>query len=310
MSIFFYSPWPNNKLWLKKINKKFKSYKIYTLNKKTDFNKIKYALVWDLKDELLSKMTNLRALFSLGAGVDHILKLKNYKEQPIIRIKDPLMGERMSNYVISQILDYQLSLSLFRKSQIKKMWIGEKEPILNQEITVGILGIGYLGIFIAKNLNKLGYKVLGFKNSKPKKKYSFPILFREKNLAKFLNQSDILVSILPSTPETKYFINSSFLKQMKKKALLINVGRGSTLNEKHLIAHLQKNKEFYASLDVFENEPLMKNDPLWNLENVTITSHTASVTYLDTAIKYIYHKIKKDKNTGKIKSDVNLKKGY
>ena len=77
MSVFFYTPWPNDE-WLKKIKKKFKGYKIYTLKNNPDYKKIKYALVWDLKDNILSKMVNLNAFFSLGAGADHILKLKNY----------------------------------------------------------------------------------------------------------------------------------------------------------------------------------------------------------------------------------------
>ena len=310
MSIFFYSPWPNNIDWIKKIKKKFKGYKVYTLNDNPDFKKIKYALVWDIKDNILSKMINLKAIFSLGAGVDHILKLRNYNGQPIIRIKDPLMGERMNNYVLSQILNYQLSLILFRDSQLKKKWLGEKEPVLNQNITIGILGIGFLGSYVGKQLNHIGYNVIGFKNSKPKNKYPFSILYKKKDLKKFLSQSNIVVSILPATPKTKYFINKSFLNKMKKNALLVNVGRGSTLNEKALIQHLKQNKNFHTSLDVFEYEPLIKKSLLWNLKNVTITSHTASVTYLDSAIDYIYSKIEKHIKSGRIKSDVVLKKGY
>ena len=110
MSIFFYSPWPNNTEWLKKIKKKFKGYKIYTLNDNPDFKKIKYALVWDIKDNILSKMINLKAIFSLGAGVDHITNLPSYKGTPIIRIKDPNMRERMFNHALSQILNFQFAL--------------------------------------------------------------------------------------------------------------------------------------------------------------------------------------------------------
>ena len=309
MSVFFYTPWPND-VWLKKIKKKFKGYKIYTLKNKPDFKKIKYALVWDLKDNILSKMVNLNAFFSLGAGVDHILKLKNYRGEPIIRIKDPLMGERMTNYVLSQILSYQLNLNLFKQAQLKKKWLGEREPPLNRNITIGILGMGFLGLHVGNQLNKLGYNVIGFKNSKPKNKYPFFIYFKKNDLDKFLKKSDVIVSILPATPETKNFIDKRFLNKMKKESLLINVGRGSTLDEKVLIKHLKNNKKFYASLDVFQIEPLKKTSPLWNLNNVTITSHTASVTYLDSAIDYMYKKIKDFNKKRRIKSDVNLTKGY
>ena len=97
---------------------------------------------------------------------------------------------------------------------------------------------------------------------------------------------------------------------MKKKVLLINVGRGSTLCEKELIAHLRKNKNFFVSLDVFETEPLTKISPLWKIPNVTITPHIASITLIDLAVEYIYKKYRQYKKNGKIKSDVNFKKGY
>jgi len=97
---------------------------------------------------------------------------------------------------------------------------------------------------------------------------------------------------------------------MKKKALLINVGRGSTLYEKELITHLKKHKQFYASLDVFEKEPLPKSSPLWKFPNVTVTPHIGSLTVVDTAVKYMYKKFQQYKKNRKIKNDVNLLKGY
>ena len=96
---------------------------------------------------------------------------------------------------------------------------------------------------------------------------------------------------------------------MKKKSLLINVGRGNTLNEKDLILHLNKQKNFYSSLDVFQNEPLPKSSKLWSHPNVTITPHVASITIVKSAVKQmhlVYQKYKK----GKIISDVKLENGY
>ena len=97
---------------------------------------------------------------------------------------------------------------------------------------------------------------------------------------------------------------------MKKESLLINVGRGSTLNEKDLITHLKKYKNFYASLDVFEKEPLLKSHPLWKIPNVIITPHIASLTVVDTAVKYMYSKYSEYIKNGRIKNDINLKKCY
>ena len=129
-------------------------------------------------------------------------------------------------------------------------------------------------------------------------------------LNKFLQSADVLVNILPNTKDTINFINSKVLSLMKKKCLLISIGRGSTVNENDLIKQLKKNKFFYASLDVFQDEPLSKRNILWSLPNVNITPHVASITLIDSAINLIYERYLKYKKTKKIKSDVNLNNGY
>ena len=311
MRILFHCPWHNSKEWLETIKKQFKNNKIYTLKDKRDLSKIECAIIWNISNYTLSKMSNVKILFSLGAGVDHITELKSYCGQPIIRLKDPFMAERMANHVLSQILFYQLNLKSFQEAQSINKWMSKyDEPILNNNMIIGILGVGYLGSFVGKQLQQYGYNIIGFKNSKPNVKYSFPVFFKKNSLKKFLRQCDVLICILPSTPETYHMIDGNFLQEMKKKALLINVGRGPTLYEKALIIHLKKYKQFYASLDVFETEPLPKSSPLWQFPNVTITPHIGSLTVVDTAVKYMYKKYQQYKKNGKIKNDVNLLKGY
>ena len=310
MTILFYCPWHDRDKWLKEIKKKFKNNKIVTLEDKPNFSKIKYAIIWDLPDKVYQKLTNVRLLFSMGAGVDHILNMPSYNQVPIVRLKDFLMAERMSNHVISQILQYQLDLKTYMKSQNKHQWNQFKEPPLNANLTIGIIGAGFLGSYIGKTLVELGYKVQGYKYSKPIKKLTFPVFYQKKDLKKFIKNSDILVSILPATPKTYNFINKNILKSTKKRALLINVGRGSSVNEKDLIYHLMKNKFFYASLDVFKEEPLPKKHPFWHLSNVTITPHVASLTIINSAVNYMYKKYKELQKNKKFKSNVILKKGY
>ena len=315
MTILFYCPWHDRGNWLKQIKKKFKNNKIVTLKDKPNFSKIKCAIIWDLPDGVYQKLANVKLLFSMGAGVDHILNLPSYNKTPIVRIRDSFMAERMSNHVISQVLQYQLDLKNHMQNQKSKLWIGEasknfKEPILNTNLMVGILGLGFLGSHVGNNLIKLGYNVQGFKNSKPTKKNSFPIYFKKKDLKKFVSISDIIVSILPSTTNTFNFIDKKFLNTMKKRALLVNVGRGSSINEEDLIYHLRNNKLFYASLDVFKKEPLKKTHPFWNLKNVTVTPHIASLTVIDSAVKNMYQIFQKFKKDNKYKGNVDLKKGY
>ena len=309
MSIFFYCNFTNKKEWLNSIKKKFPKYKVFVIDDKPDFSKIKYAIIWNLPNSIMKKLTNVKILFSLGAGVDHIINLPSYNKTPIVRVKDINMAERMSYHVHSQILTYQLKLYLFQKAQMQKKWLGEQNTKLNKDITIGIAGLGFLGHYVGKYLVNLNYNVIGYKREIKKKETNIKI-FTQKNLKKFLNLSDIVVCILPDTEKTKNFVNKKFLNLMKKNSFLINIGRGSTLNESDLLAHLNKNKNFHASLDVFKTEPLPKNNKFWTHKNVIVTPHAAALTDIESSIDLMVKRLNYFKKTGKIKSDVNLDKGY
>ena len=136
-------------VWKKTIKKYFKNEKIISIKDYKQFDDVKYAIIWNLPDKTLLKLKNLKVIFSMGAGVDHILKLKNYnKKIPVIRIKDEEMGERIANYSLAQILNYQLNFKIFQNSQSKHYWSGERTPIDNKNLTVGILGLGFLVIIL------------------------------------------------------------------------------------------------------------------------------------------------------------------
>ena len=309
MNILFYCTFSNKNKWLTVIKRKFKGNKIFTVNDNINYSKIDIAIVWNVPNEILSKLINVKLIFSLGAGVDHILKLESYNKTPIIRIKDPNMQIRMFNHVLSQILNYQLKLHTYQKAQQKRLWIDEIETLLNNEIKVGVLGLGYIGNFVALNLQKLNYQVAGYKKTLPISKKTYQVM-SGKHIDKFIGESDIIVSILPSTIETNNFINKNFLKKMKKNSLLINIGRGNSLNEQDLEKQLLLNKNFYASLDVFKKEPLYKNNKLWKYPNLNITPHIAAITDIESGIEYMHQRFLKYKKWGKIKSDVNIKNGY
>ena len=309
MNILYHCTFSNQDDFLKLLKKKFKSHKILTLDDNIQFEKIEVALVWNLPDKILKKLKNLKIIFSLGAGVDHIINLPSYKKTPIIRVKDPNMAERMSNHVLSQILSYQLKLTLFHQAQNKKKWLGEQYSKLNSDMTIGIMGFGFLGKTVGTYLKKLNYNVLALKKDVKILNPKIPI-YSHKDLDKFLRLSDIVISILPNTHDTKNFINKKFLNKMKKKALLVNIGRGSSLDEKDLLNHLNKNKEFFASLDVFKIEPLPKNSQIWSHKNVTVTPHAAALTDINSTIELMLKRYSYYKKNDKIKSDVNLKKGY
>ena len=282
-------------VWKKTIKQYFKNEEIISIKDYKKFNDVKYAIIWNLPDHILPRLKNLKVIFSMGAGIDHILKLKSYnKKIPIVRIKDPKMAERIANYTLAQILNYQLNFKIFQNSQINKNWLRQITPNDNENLTVGIMGFGFLGNHIARLLLRLNYNVIGYKKSQKKLKYIK--IYTGKNIINFIKNSDIIISILPATPETDNIINASFLKKMKKKSCLINIGRGNAVDEKALVEHLKRNKTFFAYLDVFKNEPLKSSSKLWNLPNVSITPHIAGVTVIETAVEYMFKKYKIFKN--------------
>ena len=310
MSILFYCDWPNKKTWLKAFEKKFKKEKIYFWPNIKQNDQINYAIVWNILPGKLKNYKNLKIIFSLGAGVDHLLKDKDLPKVPLVRLKDPLMGERMSNYLVSQILNYQIQMFKYFENNKKNKWEEDLDVLDNRDLTIGILGYGYLASFAAKDLLHKGYKLLGYKRTKLNKKSNFPIYYSKKKLKKFISKSNIIINLLPNTKKTKNFINKSFLNNMKKKSMLINVGRGSTIDEKSLINHVKKNKEFFAVLDVFKNEPLKKNHSLWKYKNIIITPHIASITNIKSGVNQIYNIYKNFNKTGKLTNTVDMSEKY
>ena len=309
MNIFFFATYSNQEEFLLTLKKKFKHDKIFTISDDVDLSKIDVAMVWNLPSNIFKKMVNLKAIFSIGAGVDHILKLPNIRNLPIIRVKDPTMRIRMYNHVLSQILIFQLKLKIYDEAQRKKIWVNERYTPLNNELTIGIMGLGYIGNFVALNIKKLGYNVIGFKRNKTTINTPFEI-YNKSSLNKFIKRSDIIISILPDTKNTKNFVNANFLKKMKKSSLLINIGRGPAVNEVDLIKHIKINPNFFASLDVFNREPLRKKHKFWSNKNITITPHVAAITDHDSSIGYLYERFMDFKKNKKIKSDVDIKLGY
>ncbi|MDC1054128.1 NAD(P)-binding domain-containing protein [Alphaproteobacteria bacterium] len=309
MNIFFFATYSNQEEFLLTLKKKFKHDKIFTISDDIDLSKIDVAMVWNLPSNIFKKMVNLKAIFSIGAGVDHILKLPNIRNLPIIRVKDPTMRIRMYNHVLSQILIFQLKLKIYDEAQRKNIWVNERYTPLNNELTIGIMGLGYIGNFVALNIKKLGYNVIGFKRNKTTTNTPFEI-YNKSSLNKFIKRSDIIVSILPDTKNTKNFVNANFLKKMKKSSLLINIGRGPAVNEVDLIKHIKINPNFFASLDVFNREPLIKKHKFWSNKNITITPHVAAITDHDSSIGYLYERFMDFKKNKKIKSDVDIKLGY
>jgi glyoxylate/hydroxypyruvate reductase A len=242
---------------------------------------IAYAVVWKHKPGLLATLPNLRAVFSIGAGVDHIFADPNLPDVPIVKIVADNLTQYMTEYVVWRVLDHHRQGNLYRAQQEKKIW---HEPPQRPagDISVGIMGLGTLGRAAASVLLSLGFHVNGWsRRQRPMEGVSS--FAGEQGLIPFLNATDILVVLLPLTPPTTGIIDYGLLRQLRHRnglggAVLINAGRGRLQKDADILRALEDGTLKEASLDVFEIEPLPKTSPLWTHPKVFVTPHAAATS--------------------------------
>lgn len=242
---------------------------------------ITYAVVWKQRPNLLSSLPNLRAIFSIGAGVDHIFADPTLPDVPVVKVVADNLTQYMTEYVVWRVLDHHRQGMLYRAQQQKKIW-HEPQQRPAGDISVGIMGLGTLGRAAASVLLSLGFPVNGWSRSdRPMEGVS--TYAGEAGLIPFLNATDILVVLLPLTPQTHGIINHGVLKELRKRnglggSVLINAGRGRLQKDADILGALDDGTLKEASLDVFEVEPLPKTSPLWSHPKVFVTPHAAATS--------------------------------
>ena len=242
---------------------------------------IECVLVWGHPKGSLKKFKNLKLIFSMGAGVDHILNDDTIpKDIPVSRIVDPQMAFSMTNYILMAVLNYQRCWYDFQDAQKRNHWA--QFEFDEKNLKVGILGIGHLGMDAANALHRLGFEVFGYSNSP--KETIFPS-FYEKQLEDFLKKINVLVCTVPLTPKTRGLLSAKLFNELAFPTYLINVSRGAVQVEDDIIRAIEEGKLTGAFLDVFEKEPLPNNSPLWQNPKIKITPHVASLTYAEESIR-------------------------
>ncbi|MET0258552.1 MAG: glyoxylate/hydroxypyruvate reductase A [Methylobacterium sp.] len=240
---------------------------------------IRYAVVWKQPPGVLANLPNLEAIFSLGAGVDHILADRTLPDVPVVRIVAEDLTRRMSEYVVWRVLDHQRRGMTYRAQQAARIWNERVQPAAS-DIRVGILGLGELGRDAAEKLRLLGFQVSGWSRT-PREIEGVACRHGEAGLGEILAESDILVVLLPLTPETRGLIDDGFLMRLKRETplgtpVLIQAGRGGLQKDSAILRALNDGRLMEASLDVFEREPLAADSPLWRHPRVFVTPHAAA----------------------------------
>lgn len=240
---------------------------------------IDYAIVWKHPHGLLACLPNLKAVLSLGAGVDHIMTDPDLPVAPIVRIVAPNLTQHMVEYVVWRVLDHHRQGRIYREQQVDKVWHEPAQPT-SGEVTVGIMGLGQLGRAAAQALLALGFRVNGWTRT-PGSMDGVAGFHGEEGLAPFLAATDILVVLLPHTQATENIIDYALLRGLRRDnrlggSVLINAGRGKLQKEDDILRALDDGTLKEASLDVFVQEPLPEASGLWSHKRVFITPHAAA----------------------------------
>lgn len=242
---------------------------------------IEYAVVWKQKPGVLAGLPNLKAIFSVGAGVDHIFADDRLPDVPVVRVVDDNLAQYMKEFIVWRVLDHQRQGRLYREQQAGKVWHEPPQPTAG-EVAVGIMGFGQLGRAAAAALLALGFRVNGWTRTKHSM-HGVNSFDGDEGLDPFLAATDILVVLLPLTATTRGIIDHALLSRLRKDGplggpCLVNAGRGQLQREADIVRALDDGTLKEASLDVFETEPLDPSSPLWTHRQVFVTPHAAATS--------------------------------
>jgi glyoxylate/hydroxypyruvate reductase A len=241
--------------------------------------------------------------------VEHIINDSDVAAyHKICRIVDPTLAHSMQKHVLTCVLHFHKQWSFYQAAKQNGQW-AKPNPI-ERPTKVGILGVGELGQAVAKMLQTVGFEVIGF-SRKPKEISNLTVWDSENHsLPSFLQEINVLVSLLPRTPQTEGVLSYELLQNLPKGSCLINVGRGAHLVEDDLLKLLKEGIIEQAYLDVFQEEPLSTSHPFWSHPNIFITPHTASITNQENAAKIIADNYQRLKTGAPIRFEVQLDRGY
>jgi glyoxylate/hydroxypyruvate reductase len=279
-----------------------------------DVADIEYCAAWLPPPGVVKSLPNLKVIMSLGAGVDAILKDPTLPENvPIVRVNDPDLTGRMTEYIVLHVLMHHRQQRRLDANQRLKKWDSfgtHAAPALS----VGIMGMGVMGTDSAVKLRDLGFRVAGWSRSR-KTIQGVESFAGEAEFDAFLARTDVLVSLLPATPDTDGIINRDTIRKLSRKGpfgapYVINAGRGRQQVADDILAALDAGELYGATLDVFTPEPLPPDSPLWAHPKVTITPHCAADSDPETICAYVAGNIAKHQRGEKLENLVDRNRGY
>jgi glyoxylate/hydroxypyruvate reductase A len=254
----------------------------------------------------LARLKDAKLIQSLWMGVEKLLEDPQLpKGVPLSRLVDPGMVGAMSETVLYHVLDWHRRHYRYREDQPQARWHRYRQYLASDH-TVGLLGLGELGTDAARKLRALGFNVAGW-SRRPK---NIPGVDSSTDISEVLKRSDVVVCLLPLTPQTRGILGAENLSKIKKGGGLINVARGPHVVVADLLAALDSGQLAHAYLDVFDKEPLPADSPLWRHPGVTVTPHSAALTEPRTAVEKIAENVERVRRGERPLNLVDFGAGY
>ena len=271
------------KPWIAAFASRLPLLRVVGLGDEVEPTSVRYVAAWNHPPGHLAQWPRLDAIFSLGAGVDHLLSDPLVPAGvPVARVVDPDLTARMSEWVLMQVLVHHRQLRRSDRQQRECRWYGDESQPAARSVRVGVMGLGVLGLDAIAKLRMVGFDVAGWSRS-PKRLPDFPCFSGPDGLDGFLGRTDILVVLLPLTPETAGLLDAALFRRLARDGrlgapFLINAGRGGLQKEADILRCLDDGTLGGAALDVFEREPLDRSSALWRHPCVTVTPHSAALS--------------------------------
>lgn len=244
------------------------------------------AIVAGAPPGLLGAFPKLAFVQSAWAGVDALLTDPTLPSGvPVARLIDPELGENMAEAVLMHVLALHRRAPLYRLQQSLATWRPWPQPMAHER-SVGVLGLGEMGLRAARRLAEAGFKVSGWART-PCEHRGIETFAGPDGLQPFLSHCEILVNLLPLTPRTRGLLGAAAFAAMPRGSCLINLGRGPHVVISDLMEALDSGRLAHAVLDVFEQEPLPQDSPLWSHPGLTITPHVAAITNPRTSARIV-----------------------
>jgi glyoxylate/hydroxypyruvate reductase A len=255
----------------------------------------------------VAALPNLVWVQSLWAGVEKLVGTFD-RPLPIVRLVDREMARTMAEAVLAWTYYLQRDMPTYARQQRERTW--QPHPYRKpSETTVGLLGLGALGLAAAERLVGAGFSVVGWSRT-PKDAHGLDVAHGLDALPQMLGRCDILVCLIPLTPETRGLVNAARLAALRPGASLINFARGPIVVTADLIAALDRGHLGHAVLDVFDAEPLPAESPLWSHPAVTVLPHVSGPTDMDSAAATVAANLRAYRRSGQPPAGIDPARGY